>query len=42
MLADAEIAGRTEIHEMAGQDGVMTMRLPLPDGVVDPANGGPG
>lgn len=36
--ASAEIAGRTEIHEMAVKDGIMTMR-PLDDGVVVPANG---
>lgn len=34
----AEIAGRTEIHEMAVTDGVMTMR-PLPKGVELPAGG---
>jgi copper(I)-binding protein len=34
----AEIAGKTEIHEMAVTDGVMTMR-PLKDGVEVPANG---
>ncbi|WP_020181435.1 copper chaperone PCu(A)C [Methylopila sp. M107] len=36
--ATAEIAGRTEIHEMAVKDGVMTMR-PLGQGVVVPARG---
>ncbi|MFK8250503.1 copper chaperone PCu(A)C [Ancylobacter terrae] len=34
--AAAEIAGKTEIHEMSVKDGVMTMR-PLPDGVAVPA-----
>ncbi|MGO4704316.1 copper chaperone PCu(A)C [Microvirga sp. 2MCAF38] len=34
----AEIAGRAEIHEMALNDGVMTMRQ-LPNGVVVPAKG---
>lgn len=33
-----EIAGKTEIHEMAVTDGVMTMR-PLADGVEIPAGG---
>lgn len=36
--ATAEIAGRTEIHEMAVKDGIMTMRM-LPDGVAVPAKG---
>ncbi len=36
--ATAEIAGRTEIHEMAVKDGVMTMRG-LADGVPVPAGG---
>ena len=36
--ASAEISGRTEIHEMAVKDGLMTMR-PLPDGVPVPAKG---
>lgn len=36
--ASAEIAGRTEIHEMAVKDGIMTMRR-LPDGLPVPANG---
>lgn len=36
--ATAEIAGRTEIHEMGVKDGVMTMR-PLPDGLAIPAKG---
>lgn len=36
--AAAEVAGHTEIHEMAVADGVMTMRS-LPDGVEIPANG---
>lgn len=34
--ATAEIAGRTEIHEMAVKDGVMSMR-PRPEGVEVPA-----
>jgi copper(I)-binding protein len=38
LSATAEIAGRTEIHEMAVKDGIMTMR-PLPDGVSVPAKG---
>ncbi|UEM04496.1 copper chaperone PCu(A)C [Skermanella rosea] len=36
--ATAEIAGRTEIHEMAMKDSIMTMRH-LPDGVAVPAGG---
>lgn len=36
--ATTEIAGRTEIHEMAVKDGVMTMR-PMNDGVEIPAHG---
>ncbi len=36
--ASAEIAGRTEIHEVTMADGVMQMR-PLPDGVPVPAHG---
>jgi len=36
--ATAEIAGRTEIHEMSMKDGVMTMRA-LPDGLEIPADG---
>ena len=36
--ATAEIAGRVEIHEMAMNDGVMTMR-PLMDGIEIPAGG---
>ena len=36
--ATAEIAGRTEIHEMAVKDGVMTMRQ-LENGVAVPAAG---
>lgn len=36
--ATAEIAGRTEIHEMGDKDGVMTMR-PLPQGIAAPAHG---
>jgi copper(I)-binding protein len=36
--ATAEIAGRTEIHEMSMKDGVMTMR-PQADGLPVPANG---
>jgi len=36
--ATAEIAGKTEIHEMKVTDGVMTMR-PLADGVAVPAKG---
>ncbi|PZQ87230.1 MAG: hypothetical protein DI534_15035 [Leifsonia xyli] len=36
--ATAEIAGKTEIHEMAVKDGVMTMRE-LADGVAVPAKG---
>jgi copper(I)-binding protein len=36
--ATAEIAGRTEIHEMSMKDGVMTMRA-LPDGLAIPADG---
>lgn len=35
--ATSEISGRTEIHEMAVKDGVMTMR-PLADGLAIPAN----
>ena len=38
LSATAEIAGRTEIHEMAVKDGIMTMRA-LPDGLPVPANG---
>ncbi len=34
----AEIAGKTEIHEMKVTDGVMSMR-PLKDGIEIPANG---
>lgn len=34
--ATAEIAGKTEIHEMSVKDGVMTMRA-LPDGIAVPA-----
>jgi copper(I)-binding protein len=36
--ATAEIAGRTEIHEMSMNAGVMTMRA-LPDGLEIPADG---
>lgn len=36
--ATAEIAGRTEIHEMAITDGIMTMRR-LPNGLAVPAGG---
>lgn len=36
--ATAEIAAKTEIHEMTVTDGVMTMR-PLPDGVALPSKG---
>lgn len=36
VAAETDIAGRTEIHEMAMQDGVMRMR-PLPDGLPLPA-----
>lgn len=36
--ASFAVAGRTEVHEMAVRDGVMTMR-PLNDGVVIPAGG---
>jgi periplasmic copper chaperone A len=38
LSATAEIAGRTEIHEMAVKDGIMTMRA-LPDGLAILANG---
>jgi copper(I)-binding protein len=38
IAATAEIAGRTEIHEMATRDGIMTMR-PLPTGLAVPAGG---
>ncbi len=38
IAATAEIAGRTEIHEMAIKDGIMTMR-PLPTGLAVPAGG---
>lgn len=37
VAASAEIAGRTEIHEMKVQDGVMKMS-PLADGIVIPAH----
>lgn len=36
--ATADVAGRTEIHEMAVKDGVMTMR-PMNEGVEIPAHG---
>ena len=38
LSASAEIAGRTEIHQMSTRDGVMTMRA-MPDGIEVPAKG---
>ena len=38
IAATSDISGRTEIHEMAVTDGVMTMR-PLPNGLIVPARG---
>ena len=38
IAVNAGVAGRSEIHEMATRDNVMTMRH-LPDGLVIPANG---
>jgi len=36
--AESPLAGKTELHEMAVKDGVMTMR-PLADGIAIPAGG---
>jgi copper(I)-binding protein len=38
LSATTEVAGRTEIHEMSMNNGMMQMR-PLPDGIEVPANG---